>query len=38
VAGNWRVAGDVNGDGEADFLLVIGTASADPITGADFLL
>jgi len=34
----WTVSGDVNGDGVADFELVVVVSDAHPLTGADFTL
>jgi serralysin len=34
----WRIAGDTNGDGNADFLLMVTVTSPDPIVQADFIL
>ncbi|WP_299650257.1 M10 family metallopeptidase C-terminal domain-containing protein [Sphingomonas bacterium] len=34
----WTVSGDVDGDGRADFEVVITTIDSDPITQADFVL
>ena len=34
----WTVQGDVNGDGTADFELVVTVADLDPLTGTDFIL
>jgi Ca2+-binding RTX toxin-like protein len=37
-ASSWSVAGDVDGDGNADFLIAVGTATPDPLLGTDFIL
>jgi peptidase M10/serralysin-like protein/cadherin-like protein/Big-like domain-containing protein/hemolysin type calcium-binding protein len=34
----WSVQGDTNGDGAADFLILVTTTTADPLVGTDFLL
>jgi predicted extracellular nuclease len=35
----WRVEGDINGDGEADFAIMVATADRQPpLVGSDFLL
>lgn len=36
--GQWVVQGDVNGDGNADFQLLVTTPDLDPITATDFFL
>jgi Ca2+-binding RTX toxin-like protein len=36
AAGGWQVAGDTNGDGVADFILMVTTT--DPLAAGDFLL
>jgi hypothetical protein len=39
AAGAWRVEGDVDGDGQADFaILLAGTAQQQPLLGSDFVL
>ncbi|HEY0028861.1 MAG TPA: Calx-beta domain-containing protein [Allosphingosinicella sp.] len=37
-ANAWRVEGDVNGDGTADFAIMVTTAGPQPLTANDFLL
>jgi hypothetical protein len=34
----WNVSGDVDGDGNADFLILVSTATPDPIAATDFIL
>jgi serralysin len=36
--GFWRVEGDVNGDGAADFGLDVTLATANPLVSSDFIL
>jgi Ca2+-binding RTX toxin-like protein len=38
VGGVWQVSGDTNGDGSADFMILVTATTADPITGSDFTL
>ncbi|HEX9932842.1 MAG TPA: M10 family metallopeptidase C-terminal domain-containing protein [Allosphingosinicella sp.] len=37
-AGLWRVLGDVNGDGGADFLIEVVVEAGQPLTATDFIL
>ena len=37
-SGSWLVEGDTNGDGSADFSLLVTLADADPFTAGDFIL
>jgi serralysin len=37
-SGHWTIEGDTNGDGAADFRIVLTTTTADPITSADFIV
>jgi hypothetical protein len=37
-SGSWLVQGDTNGDGVADFSLLVTPADADPFTAGDFIL
>ena len=34
----WRLEGDIDGNGTADFQLMVTVADADPITASDFVL
>ena len=38
LSGLWTVSGDTNGDGNADFQIIVGVFDNHPIVGADFLL
>ncbi|HEX9932844.1 MAG TPA: M10 family metallopeptidase C-terminal domain-containing protein [Allosphingosinicella sp.] len=37
-AGLWRVLGDINGDGAADFLIEVIVEAGQPLAGTDFIL